>query len=194
MVDYVPPPRDLSRLNPIQRYMQKGSLDWSDYVWLVALVLLYWFCRPALQRFFKTMAGPEVQQGEDEQKAYEQRRAQAAIDANSIRSGQKQQPPPEKGKTLGQILDDGVDGMMPGHATTTSANVVHAEGVSNRTEVKKKKKGVSFAPEKSAEERTLDWEDESQWDPSKTAQVMSHARPGEIQSGNVLDWIKTWDE
>lgn len=193
MVEYVPPPRDLSRLNPIQRYMQKGSLDWSDYGWLVALVLLYWFCRPALQRFFKTMAGPEIQEGEEEQKAYEQRRAKAAVDANSIRSGKKQQQQ-DKGKSLGQILDEGTDGMMQDKATTSSAHVADTEAVSRRTEVKKKKKGVSFAPEKSAEERTLDWEDESQWDPSKTAQVMPESKSGEVKSGNVLDWIKTWDE
>lgn len=192
MVEYVPPPSDLSRLNVVQRYMQKGSLDWSDYGWLIALVLIYWFSRPYIQRFVKATADPAVREGEFEQEAFQQRRAKAAIDANQIRSGKQRKE--QDSKTLGQLLDEGPSAMMEGSAATTSAATVPEGDVINRSIPVKKKKGVSFAPEKSEEERTMDWEDESKWDPNKVVDVVPGAKPGEVVSGNVLDWIKTWDQ
>lgn len=197
MVEYTPPPKDLSRLNPIQRYMQKGYLEWSDYAMLVALITAYWLIRPALQRFFKSVAAPEVVEGEQEQDAYQKRRAQAAIDANEIRSG-KAPSKADGRKTVGQLLDEGSAGFLPkeDQGVSTSTSTPAGGQVVSRQEGKKKaRKGVSFAPEKSEEDRILDWEDESQWDPSKTAEAKPDARTGEVKpAGNVLDWIQTWDK
>lgn len=184
MVQYVPPPQDLSKLNPIQRYMQKGSLDWSDWLRLIAVVAVYWLLRPYIQNFTRRTSGDEVAQGEAEQEAYRQRREAAAVGANEIRSGKKL----SEGKTLGQLLDEGVDGFdtsakSSGAATTSGANDTE---VKSR---KQKKKGVSFAPEKTSVEKTMDWEDESEFDPRRKP---VEAEEGASEAGDIKAWMEKW--
>ena len=181
MVEYVPPPRDLSRLNPIQRYLQKGSLDWSDYARLAAFIALYWFLRPYLQKFFKN-ASKDVKDGEEEEEAYKERRAKAALAAD-LRPGSEK----EKGKTLGELLDGGVDGMM-----AQSTGIRSSKADDSTTEMKSrkpKKKGVSFAPEKTELDKTLDWDDESEFDPRRPPVVSEGGQP---QSGDIKAWMEKW--
>lgn len=184
MVQYrVPPPKDLSKLNPIQRYMQKGSLEWNDYMRLAVLVLAYWFLRPYIQRAAKRWMGDSsIDEGEAETEAYKQRRAAAAVGANDIRSGKKS---PEN-KTLGTLLDEGADGVAATsgvHAKGIDSSEAQEGDVKNR---RPKKKGVSFAPEKSDLDKTLDWEDDSEFDPRRG--------PAGSQAGNgdIKQWMEKW--
>ena len=139
MVEYVPPPEDLSRLNPVQRYMQKGELDWHDYYWLVGIVLVYILARPAIQKFFSWFIGggdQAEQEGVREREAYYQRRAK--VGPNAIRGG-KDEPA------------DIAIGTAEGTASGASINDKGA--VSNR-----KAKGPKG--EKSEADKLLDWDDE----------------------------------
>lgn len=140
MVEYVPPPADLSKLNPVQRYLQKGQLDRQDYIYLCLLVAIYFIARPAIQNFFAWFMGgsKEVEEGEKEREAYNERRAR--VSANAIRGGKDE---PE------DITSDPLEG------TTSGANVKKgANGeVSNR-----KTKGPKG--EKSEADKLLDWDDE----------------------------------
>lgn len=185
MVQYVPPPQDLSKLNPIQRYMQKGSLDWSDWARLIALVAAYWFLRPYIQNFARRLSGEEVAQGEAEQDAYKERREAAAVSANEIRSGKKV----EEGKTLAQLLDEGVDGF---DNSAKASGAATANTGANDAEVKSrkpKKKGVSFAPEKTSIEKTMDWEDESEFDPRRKP---VEGEEGVSEAGDIKAWMEKW--
>ncbi|ETN37391.1 uncharacterized protein HMPREF1541_08382 [Cyphellophora europaea CBS 101466] len=138
MVEYTPPPEDLSRLNPIQRYMQKGQLDWNDYFYLVIIVFVYILARPAIHKFFSWVLGgsKEEQEGQEEREAYYKRRAR--IGPNAIRGG-KDEP-----------ADIDLD--MPA-GKTSGANVSAEGAVSNR-----KTKGPKG--EKSEADKLLDWDDE----------------------------------
>ena len=49
------------------------------------------------------------------------------------------------------------------------------------------KKGVSFAPEKSDAEKTLDWEDESQYDPRRGLPPSQ-----EDQENDIKSWMEKW--
>jgi hypothetical protein len=140
MVQYVPPPEDLSRLNPIQRYMQKGELEWNDYYWLFGLVFLYIMARPAIQRFFTTTLGRSAaeEEGAKEREAYYQRRAK--VGPNAIRGG--------KDDALNMLSEDA-------DVTASGASPASGGTVSNR-----KSKGT-----KSEADKLLDWDDE----PSRTA-------------------------
>ncbi|KAJ9655565.1 hypothetical protein H2198_005566 [Neophaeococcomyces mojaviensis] len=180
--EYKPVPQDLSRLNPIQRYFHKGSLEWSDYGRLIAVVLVYWLLRPYIQRTIKRWSSES--QGEEEREAYQQRREEAKVSANDIRSGKQR----AEGKTLGQILDEGVDGQ----AAAASGVVRNGEvEVKNRKQQQqKKKKGVSFAMEKSAEEKTLDWEDDSEFDPTQKPLAEGEAIPAE--KNDIKEWMEKW--
>jgi len=185
MVEYVPPPKDFSKLNPIQRYMQKGSLDFSDWLRLGAVVLAYWLLRPYFQTLAKKWFETAVEEGEEEQAAYQQRRAQAAI-SNEIRSGKKSKDP--SGKTLGTLLEEGVDGLAESSGAKADSGAQAQEGeVKNRKQ--KKSKGVSFAPEKNEIDKTLDWEDESEFDPRRkplTSQEQAEA------GGDIKQWMEKW--
>lgn len=101
MVDYSPPPEDLSQLNPIQRYMQKGSLDRDDYVWLLILVLAYFSMRPTIQKVFKWwFSEKDVREGEQILNEYAQ--SKAKVGPNSIRGTESQDSttiPTEIGET-----------------------------------------------------------------------------------------------
>ncbi|KAK5070749.1 hypothetical protein LTR64_007474 [Lithohypha guttulata] len=185
MVDYVPPPKDLSRLNVVQRYMQKGSLDWSDYLRLAALVLTYWFLRPYIMRLAKRWSDDAVRKGEEEQAAYQERRAAAAVAANEIRSGKKE----KEGKTLGQLLDEGSSGAVASSGADSSAKHANETQQNEMKNRKQKKKGVSFAPEKSETDKTLDWEDESEFDPRRGPQPVVAEVPA---SGDIKQWMEKW--
>lgn len=166
--------------------MQKGSLDWSDWLRLIALIALYWFLRPYIQKFVRMYSDDAVAEGEAEQEAFKERREAAAIDANQIRSGKKAVP---EGKTLGQLLDEGVDGFDK-KAATSGAAPTGADGNDGEVKSRKpKKKGVSFAPEKSPIDRTLDWEDESEFDPRRK---VVEGEEGEPVPGDIKQWMEKW--
>ncbi|KPI45017.1 uncharacterized protein AB675_2570 [Cyphellophora attinorum] len=143
MVEYTPPPADLSRLNFVQRYMQKGSLDWSDYGYLILVVLAYLAVRPALQRWVIGKS-EEEEQGVLERASYQERRAK--VGANAIRGGKAE---PE-------------DLLTADETTTSGANVTQS---SEGAVVNRKAKGVKFAGPKSETEKLVDWDDE----PGRTA-------------------------
>ena len=140
MPQYVPPPKDLSRLNAVQRYMQKGELEWSDYYWLIGIVIIYIMARPAIQKFFNTTLGhnTDEQEGNKEREAYYQRRAK--VGPNAIRGGK----------------DDPLD-MLSEDADVSASGVAHANG---GTATNRKAKGP-----KSETDKLLDWDEE----PSRSA-------------------------
>jgi len=165
--------------------MQKGSLEFQDYMRLGVIVLLYWVLRPHIQRLVKKWSDDAVHSGEKEQEAYQQRRAQAAT-SNDIRSGKKTKD--GEGKTLGQLLDEGAEGLnaeATGAKATAASESLNGQ-VKNR---KQKKKGVSFAPEKSEADKTLDWEDESEFDPRSPPLV---SEGGTQQTGDIKEWMEKW--
>lgn len=180
-----PPPGqelDLSRLNPVQRYFHKGALDWSDYGRLLVIVAIYWFLRPYIQKVAKRWS--DESQGDDEREAYKQRREDAQVGANSIRSGKE----PPKGKTLGDILDHGIEGHTNSASATATATQNEEAGMKNRKQ-QKSKKGVSFVAEKSAEDKTLDWEDESEFNPSLNAASTEETQP---ERNDIKEWMEKW--
>jgi hypothetical protein len=60
---------DLTNANIVQRYMAKERLDFQDYMYLFAFVLLYFCARPSIQKAAKWwMSTEEQRQGEE---AYE---------------------------------------------------------------------------------------------------------------------------
>jgi len=131
MVDYAPPPEDLSQLNLIQRYMQKGSLDRQDYVWLLILVLAYFSARPYIQSVFKWwFSENDVKEGEQVREEY--MRSKAKVGPNSIRGIETQESIAETGET-----------------STSGSNVDKKGKVTNRK-----------IKEKSGEEELLDWDEE----------------------------------
>jgi len=182
---YKPVQEDLSHLNPIQRYLHKGSLDWSDYGRLILIVIVYWFLRPYIEKTIRRWSGEA--QGEQEIDAYQQRREEAKVSANDIRSGRKKEE--EGGKTLGQILDEGVDGQLAVAASGSGIVKEDDSEVTNRKQPKKKK-GVSFAAEKSSVEKTLDWEDDNEFDPRRSRVMEGEDAPAE--KNDIKDWMEKW--
>jgi hypothetical protein len=137
MVEYVPPPKDLSQLNAIQRYMQKGQLDWPrDYIYLILLVAAYIMARPAISKFMKYLITDEkIEQGEQERNAYHERRAQ--VGPNTIR------------------------GVKGAESTVIGSNEMNASGANtgNRGEaLNRKAKGKKVS--KAEADKLLDWDDE----------------------------------
>jgi hypothetical protein len=134
MVEYVPPPENFEHLNPIQRYMQKGSLDRQDYVWLFILVLAYFTARPYLQELFKRFFGSsdDLKEGEQIHKDYVLSKAKKS--PNAIRGQETQEL---------STIPEGVE------ETTASGAQVTKGKVSNR---KNKDKAVV--------EQLLEWDDE----------------------------------
>jgi hypothetical protein len=142
MVDYNPP-ADLSRLNPIQRYMHKGELEWTDYYWLIAIVFVYIMARPTLQNLFARSFGGNAAESEGvgEREAYYERRAK--VGPNAIR-GERDDP-------IDITNDNAAD-------VTTTGSVNKTNGaVSNR-----KGKGP-----KSEADKLLDWDGEPSRDTSE---------------------------
>jgi hypothetical protein len=138
MVEYVPPPKDLSQLNAIQRYMQKGELEWPrDYLYLIALVAAYVICRPAIHKIMKYLISDEkIEQGEQERNAYHERRAQ--VGPNAIR------------------------GVKGAESTVVGSSEVNASGASTGKSgeaLNRKAKGGKKVSKAEAE-KLLDWDDE----------------------------------
>ncbi|RMZ83530.1 hypothetical protein DV737_g1600, partial [Chaetothyriales sp. CBS 132003] len=139
MVQYVPPPADLSGLNPIQRFMQRKS-TLQDYFYLALFVLCYIVARPSIKKGAEwLLASPEYKEGVQKQKEYEQRMIRAKIGANDIR-GQK--------KTPVQLPDSsGAEGEASGVQTAATGQVQN-------------RKTKSPGANKSEVDKLLDWDDE----------------------------------
>lgn len=138
MVQYSPPPDRLDRLNPIQRYMQKGSLDRQDYIYLLIFVLAYFALRPYVQKVIKWLIAPnDVKEGD--QALQEHFQSRAKVGANTIRGAKHVEPEPVRVESSG--------------VTTSGSNTTKAGQVSNR-------KVKSTNTTKSEEEKLLDWDDE----------------------------------
>lgn len=145
MVEYTAPPKDLNRLNPIQRYMQKGSLDKQDYVWLFIFVLLYFTVRPYLQELAKRFFSSEtVEEGEQIRKDFI--KSKAKVGPNAIRGLESHE--------LETIPETKEETLASGSHTAAAGQVVNRKN-----------------KEKTGEEKLLDWDDEperSQIDGDKT--------------------------
>jgi hypothetical protein len=140
MVQYSPPPVNLDRLNPIQRYMQKGSLDTRDYIYLAIFVLLYLAARPAIKKGAEWWLAPkDYREGQQAQKELLQARARAKIGANAIRDG-KERPQELNEDTGTEVQASGVDSQQTGQ-------VQH-----------RKTKQLDLS--KSEADKLLDWDDE----------------------------------
>ena len=145
--EYSAPPSDLSRLNPIQRYMQKGSLDKQDYVYLLIFVLAYFALRPYLKKGAAWFFAPEgLQAGQDAQKEYAQNRARAAVGANEIRGGR----------------DGAPEELISENDTDVAATGIEATGTGQATNRRTKNQ----APSKTEADKLLNWDDE----PARTRQ------------------------
>jgi hypothetical protein len=80
---------DLTNANIVQRYMAKERLDFQDYMYLFAFVLLYFCARPSIQKAAKWwMSTEEQRQGEE---AYEDFMRKQAT--RQIRDGAKPDVP-----------------------------------------------------------------------------------------------------
>ncbi|KIW91998.1 uncharacterized protein Z519_06980 [Cladophialophora bantiana CBS 173.52] len=140
MVEYTPPPEDLSRLNPIQRYMQKGQLDKQDYVYLFIIVAIYFMARPKIEEFFKWWMGQkDLKEGEQARTEYMHSRAK--VGPNVIRGTESTVL-----ETIPEVSGD----------TATGTNMDKKGKVMNRK-----------TKEKSGAEKLLDWEDEPERKPTE---------------------------
>jgi hypothetical protein len=135
MPEYDPPPKDLTRLNPIQRYMQKGSLEKQDYAWLFILVLAYFTVRPYLQELAKRFFSPDTVEGERIHQEYIQTKAKAKIGPNAIRGTDHQE--------LETIPESKEDVTTSGTQTTSKGKAINRKN-----------------KEKSLQDQLLDWDDE----------------------------------
>ena len=144
MVEYGPIPDRLDQMNPIQRWMQKPSLETSDYAWLLILVLGYVVVRPYTKEAIKWLIAPkEVKEGDKAMKEHFESRAK--VDANSIRGSNKT-------TTSEQIPAE------TKNVAATGSNIATDGQVSNR-------KLKSTATGKSEEEKLVDWDDEPPREP-----------------------------
>ncbi|OCT49272.1 hypothetical protein CLCR_05222 [Cladophialophora carrionii] len=140
MVQYTPPPADLSHLNPIQRYMQKGELEGRDWAFLLIFVLAYLAARPAIQRGIKWwMADDELKEGERAQAEF--LRSKAKVSPNTIRGNKSQEA-----TTIPEGAGD----------TTTGSSLDHTGNVTNRK-----------AKDRSQAEILLDWDDQPERRPTE---------------------------
>jgi hypothetical protein len=138
MVEYGPKPDRLDRMNPIQRYMQKGSLEFSDYIWLLIVILAYIALRPHTQKFMKWLLAPkDVKDGDEALKSHYQ--SKASVNPNTIRGGKAELP------TVIPENDSSV--------AASSSAVVNEGQVSNR-------KAKNSSSTKTEEEKLIDWDDE----------------------------------
>ena len=118
--------------------MQKGSLEMSDYAWLLILILAYITFRPYTQKAIKWLLAPkDVKEGDEALKEHFQSRAK--VDANTIRGSQTTEPEP--------IPEEKADVTASGTKAATNGQV------SNR-----KVKGANAT--KSEPETLDDWDDE----------------------------------
>ena len=143
MPKYTPPPPTLDHLNPIQRYMQKGSLDRQDYAWLVILVLAYVALRPYVQKFMKWLLAPkDVVEGDQALRDHFQEKAK--VGANTIRGSKATDP----------------------ESITVDSKAVTASGSNPATEGKVlNRKSKPTITDKSEEEKLVDWDDEPLHEP-----------------------------
>jgi hypothetical protein len=109
MPDYVPPPASLDHLNPIQRYLQKGKLEFQDYMNLVILVLAYFVGRPYIEAGMKRIfENKDVKEGEQTQKDYIESKTKPKVGANEIRGAKSATIEPATGATGADIASSNV--------------------------------------------------------------------------------------
>lgn len=139
MPEYSPPPASLDHLNPIQRYLQKGALDFQDYMNLFLLVLAYFVSRPyidaGMKKFFKHK---DLSEGEDIQKEYIESKMKPKVGANEIRGA--------KTTTVGSSVE----------ITASGADIKPASALVNRKAIQTAATGEVPAP---TAEQLLEWSD-----------------------------------
>ena len=109
MPEYVPPPASLDHLNPIQRYLQKGKLEFQDYMNLVLLVLAYFVLRPYIEAGMKKMfENKDLKEGEQTQKDYIESKTKPKVGANEIRGAKTSTTESAKGATGAEIAPSNV--------------------------------------------------------------------------------------
>lgn len=88
MPNYTPPPASLDHLNPIQRYLQKGRLEFQDYVNVLLVAAAYFILRPYLEAGMKRIfENKDLKEGEEAQKEYIESKTKPKVGANEIRGG-----------------------------------------------------------------------------------------------------------
>lgn len=109
MPNYVPPPATLDHLNFVQRYLQKGQLEFQDYVNLMLLVLAYFIGRPYIEAGMKKMfENKDIKEGEQAQKDYIDSKTKPKVGANEIRGAKTATIEPTKGATGADIAPSNV--------------------------------------------------------------------------------------
>jgi len=141
MVEYEPPPKDLSSLNPIQRYMQSGKgPDFNNFnknwTYLIIGVIIYLFVvRPYIEKAAAWwFGGADMKEGQQALQDHARARAQAQIGPNAIR-GTENQPP--------TAATENLDDSTTGRSFNTTGQVVNRK-----------------TKDKSGVEQLLDWDDE----------------------------------
>ena len=141
MVQYSPPPEDLSVLNPIQRYMQKGPhFDTTDWGYLLIFVLAYFTVRPYIQKLAKWwFSDKDMKEGEKALEEYA--RSKAKVGPNAIRGSEGQE-------AVSMLENSG--------ETSTGSNIDKTGQVVNRK-----------TKTKSEADQLLDWDDEPERKPTE---------------------------
>src|SRR5271155_4316297 len=88
MVEYSPPPADLSKLNPIQRYLQKGALETRDWFRLFIIVMSYLLLRPYIEWLMKKWFDADPKKSSQDAQA--EAKLTARIPANAIRGNKSE--------------------------------------------------------------------------------------------------------
>ena len=105
MPEYVPPPASLDHLNPIQRYLQKGKLEFQDYMNLVLLVLAYFVLRPYIEAGMKRIfENKDLKEGEQAQRDYIESKTKPKVSANEIRGAKTTAIEPTPGATGADVV------------------------------------------------------------------------------------------
>lgn len=109
MPEYVPPPASLDHLNPIQRYLQKGKLEFQDYMNLVLLVLAYFVLRPYIEAGMKRIfENKDLKEGEQAQRDYIESKTKPKVGANEIRGARTTTIEPTPGATGADVVPSNI--------------------------------------------------------------------------------------
>ena len=136
MVEYSKPP-PLDKLNPVQRYLQKGELETGDWFKLALLVIVYLLLRPWIEHLFKAPFNADPRK--TSQEANKGGKSKAKVSPNAIR---------------GAVDDTDEGAALEPYATTSGRDPTMGSGAF----VTRRGKGGTSGSQR-MEDTLLDWED-----------------------------------
>ena len=163
MTQYAPTP-NLDNMNPIQRYLHKGSLEPWDYFRLLLIVGGYLLLRPSIEAAMKWWFDADPgKTSQDARKHAKEAKAAAKVSPNNIRSAKGATEEDESTSTAGAKAS--------GREGNTEDEIV----------LRRPGKGGSEFTAKTLEQQLLDWDD------------VESIRPAEGPKGDVTEWVQKWD-